>query len=411
MKVKGSYENWLIVMAFAATGCVFIDRFAVQYLAPLFVKDLKLTQIEVGTVIGVLSVGWGISGWVFGSISDQRGRRAVILPAVVLFSLLSAVTGLVQSLVQMIVARLVMGAAEGAALTPVYAVVSEESTNERRGFNLGVMQSSIALIGGVITPIAVTIIGSTLGWRWGFVLAGLPGLLVAAVLWRYLREPTTRKEAKPDERVSVFAVFRYRNVWLSVVAGFLFGAYVACFYAFLPLFLTGPAYNLPLPTMGAILGGFGLMSFLSTVGAPFLSDRVGRKPVLILTSLAIAGTAFVPPLGLALPLMIAALIACNIGGGAIPIVLAIIPTETVPRTIAATAVAVPVFAFEIFGSFVSPIVAGGVADALHNPAVPLWIAGGAAFLVAIVSLFYRETAPAKLAAAQKAVALPQAIRS
>ena len=37
-----SYENWLVVMAFFTTGCVFIDRFAPIYLSPLFVRDLHM---------------------------------------------------------------------------------------------------------------------------------------------------------------------------------------------------------------------------------------------------------------------------------------------------------------------------------------------------------------------------------
>lgn len=51
-------------MAFFTTGCVFIDRFPSIYLSQLFVKDLHMTQAGVGAVIGFLSVGWGISGWV-----------------------------------------------------------------------------------------------------------------------------------------------------------------------------------------------------------------------------------------------------------------------------------------------------------------------------------------------------------
>jgi len=77
--------------------------------------------------------------------------------------------------------------------------------------------------------------------------------------------------------------------------------------------------------------------------------------------------------------------------------------RTVPKSVAATAVALPVFALEIVGAFLMPIVAGAIADALHNPAIPLIIGGAAAFIVVFIVPFYRETAPAKLAA----VARPQ----
>ena len=397
------YENWLIAMAFFTTGCIFIDRFAPLYLSPLFVKDLHLTQAEVGAVIGFLSVGAGISGWVFGSLSDKYGRRILIIPAVVFFSLFSILTGLVQSFVQMIVARLFVGGAAGAALTPTFAIVSEEASPERRGLNLGVTQSSASLIGLALSPVVITLLGKALGWRWGFALSALPGLVMAAILWRYMREPSTRQTAPPQDRVSVFAVFRYRNIRLSIITCFLFGTMTACANGFLPLYLTGPAYKLPLTTMGAILGASGLATFIANVAVPFLSDRVGRKPALLVSSLCMAGSSWVATFGLPLALMVTLFILLHLGVAGIALAVGVIPTETVPRTVAATAVAVPGFALEILGSFVMPIVAGRIADALHNPAIPLIIGGAAAFIVVFVTPFYRETAPAKLAA----VARPQ----
>ena len=114
-------------------------------------------------MIGFLSVGWGISGWVVGSLSDRYGRRVVIIPAVALFSLFSLVTAVVHSFVQMIVVRLLVGGAAGATLTPTYAIVSEDASPGRRGLNLGATQSSAPLIGRAIAPVVITLLGSALG--------------------------------------------------------------------------------------------------------------------------------------------------------------------------------------------------------------------------------------------------------
>jgi MFS family permease len=397
-KRSSGYENWLVVIAFLTTGCIFIDRQAPIYLSPLFVRDLHMTRTELGAVIGFLSVAWGISGWVFGSLSDRYGRRIVIIPAVVLFSVFSAITGLVQSFVQMIVARVLVGGAEGAALTSTYAIVSEEASPKRHGLNMGVTQSSIPLIGLALAPVVITLLGSAYGWRWGFALSALPGLFMAGILWRYMREPNTRRDASSQERLNVFDLFRYRNIQLSIISGFLFGTMNACANGFLPLYLTGPAYNLSLPTMGAILGASGLAAFIANVAVLFLSDHVGRKAALLGCSLCMAGASWVPILGLPLGLMATIFILLHLGYAGIALVVGVIPTETVSKTVAATAVALPVFALEILGSFVMPIIAGGLADALHNPAVPLVIGGAAAFIVLFITPFYRETAPSKLVA-------------
>ena len=395
------YENWLIAMAFLTTGCIFIDRFAPVYLSPLFIKDLHMTRAELGAVIGFLSVGWGISAWVVGSLSDKYGRRVVIIPAVALFSLISAVTGLVQSLVQMIVVRFLVGGAAGAALTPTYATVAAEASRGRRGLDMGVTQSSVPLVGRALAPVLITLLGSAWGWRLGFALSALPGLAMAAILWRYMREPSTRQSALPQDRVSVFAVFRYWNIRLAIISGFLFGTMNACAYGFLPLYLTGAAYKLSLPATGAVLGASGFATFVANVAGPFLSDRVGRKPVLFVSSLCMGTASLAPTFGLPLRSMVTVFILLNLGSAGIALVVGVIPTETVPRTVAATAVALPVFALEVGGSFVMPIVAGAIADALHNPALPLIIGGTAALMVVFITPFYRETAPSKLAAAAR----------
>jgi MFS family permease len=292
----------------------------------------------------------------------------------------------------MLAARLLMGVAEGAALTPAYAVAAEEASAHRRGVNLGITQSAISLIGVAITPVVVTLLGSAFGWRWGFALAALPGLVVAALLWRFLREPQTRLH---EERASLLSVFRYRNIWLSVVNGFLFGAWTVCLYGFLPLYLTGPAYRLSLTGMGAVLGAAGLVAFVGQIVVPFISDRIGRKPMVIVASLLVAGVAWAAPLGLPFPLMATAFLIFNLGQGGIPIATAVILTETAPRAEAATAVGVTIFAVEIAG-FVSGIVAGALSDVTHNPALPLVIAGGAAAGVTAISFLYRETAPTRV---------------
>lgn len=269
------------------------------------------------------------------------------------------------------------------------------------------MQSSIALIGLTLTPVLITVLGSAVGWRWGFALAALPGLVMAAVLWRFLREPSSRVTAGHQGRVSLWAAFRYRNVLLSIINGLLLGTWVACFNAFLPLWLTGQGYGMQLTAMGALLGVAGLATFAGMLLLPFLSDRVGRKPVVLAGSLILAAAAWTPVLGIAFLPMAVAFVLFNMGQATIPIVVAVIPSETAPRAILATAIALPVFALEAVGAFFSPIIAGGLADATHNPALPLVIAGAAAFLVALISLAYRESAPAKLAAAMR----PQAAQA
>jgi len=390
---RPGYENRLVVVMFCLVGCIFIDRMSAVFLAPLYVNDLHLSNLEVGGVVAALSVGWGISGWVFGSLSDRVGRRRVLLPAAFVFSAVSAVTGLVQSFVQFVLARLLMGASEGAAWAPMTAILAAESTPARRGFNIGAAQSAVSLIGVAIAPVITTQLAVRFGWRAAFFIAAIPGLIVAIVLVRFLREPQRRPEHAAGPAWSdVRTVLANRNLRLSIAVGILLGAWIAVMSVFTPLFLTR-VDGLSLTTMGVLIGVSGLGGFAGSLLLPMLSDRVGRRPALVVGLVMLSCSSWLIAVVGANPLVIGVVWGFfAIGQGAFPLAAGVVPTESVPTWLGATAVAVPAFAIETIGGTIGPVVAGAAADAI-GPAAPLLIAGGLALAAALISFLYVETAP------------------
>jgi MFS family permease len=86
--------------------------------------------------------------------------------------------------------RLLMGVFEG-AYTPVsIAATTEASKPERRGLNVGIQLGCFALIGLGFGPIIVTqLLGLVHSWRWVFGILALPGLPLAYLMYRTIREP------------------------------------------------------------------------------------------------------------------------------------------------------------------------------------------------------------------------------
>jgi MFS transporter, ACS family, hexuronate transporter len=394
------YEGWLIAFAFLLYGFLLFDRYAVLFLLPSFVGELGLSQSAVGGIVAVQALGWGLAGGLFGALSDRVGRRAVLIPATILFSLASAATGLVRSTAEMLVARFVMTALEGAAAMPLFATVMAESGPRRRGLNLGVVTSAGTLVGFVLGPVVVTQLAASYGWRWAFALVGLPGLLLALGVWRFVREPRPAEgaAAAPPAAQPMRAILRYRNIRLALVIGTLLGFYPAA-AAFMPLYLTTTGYQLATTTMGTVMAVGGLGSVVGIVGLPMLSDRVGRKPVLLAALVLLALQTWAVPLVGPDPARLAiALAVFGVGTGAFPIILTIVPTESAPIALAATATALPIFFEEVVGGALGPVLAGAGADAF-SPAFPLWL-GGAACLAALVpAALCRETAPRRVAGA------------
>ena len=89
-----TYENALVLILGVTFGVVFMDRLAVNYLAPFIVHDLKLTATELGLFASALSVTWALTNIGAGRLSDLMGRRKPwLIAAVLVFSCCSFVSG------------------------------------------------------------------------------------------------------------------------------------------------------------------------------------------------------------------------------------------------------------------------------------------------------------------------------
>jgi MFS family permease len=151
-----SYEWKAILTLSLAFGLVGLDRFILPPLFPAMMKDLHLNYQDLGNLVGALGIAWGVSAIVIGGLSDRLGRRRVLVPAVVLFSLLSVFSGMATGLISLLFMRAIMGVAEGAVAPTGVAAAVEASHPARRGMNNGIFQCSIALFGSGIGPILAT---------------------------------------------------------------------------------------------------------------------------------------------------------------------------------------------------------------------------------------------------------------
>jgi predicted MFS family arabinose efflux permease len=392
---KSSYEAGLVAMMFLTWGTVFLDRMSLFYLAPLIAPELHLSHGQVGLLAASLALAWAFSSLAFGALSDRVGRRPVLLPAVFAFSILSWLSGLARGFGQLLFVRTLMGVAEGPTWSTITATVEESSPPQRHGRNVGLVVSAAALVGHGVAPILTTQVGARFGWRTAFFVAGVPGIILGIILWKYLREP--RRSDGPGSRRATpseyLALLRHRNIWLCCLGSAGFMTWLWVMHAFAPLYITEVTKNTP-TFAGFILGASGLGEFLWGFSLPWMSDRLGRKPVLLFTALISA----VVPLTYQMPFLVAhpwlmafAGFIANGGQGMAALVLVLIPTESVSPRLAGTAIGLSTLVGEIFGGALAPSISGRLADHF-GLATPLWIAAGGAIAVVLAGLFMRETA-------------------
>lgn len=398
MKMRSSArrENLTVAILFVTWGVVFLDRMAVLYLAPYIAPELRLSGAQVGSLAGVMALCWAVSAMLFGAISDRVGRKVVLVPMVVLFSVLSAASGLARSFTELLLVRALLGIAEGPCWSVTMALVQDVSSEKSRGRNVGIVVSAAAIIGLAIAPVLTTQIAARFGWRWAFFVAGMPGMIMALLVGLLVREAPSGAGADEEHRLKVsdvWSLLAYRNVWAAAAGAVGFMTWLFLVNAFAPLYITEVERQAG-TTSGFLMGAAGLGSFFIGLIAPALTDRFGRRGVLAVVALLSA----LLPLALMVPALygnlwlLALILFLTQGGQAIgAICIVLVPSDTVPRHLIGSAIGFTTLFGEMFGGFAAPIVAGALAGQ-HGLSVPLWIACGGAMVVLLVAIALRPAA-------------------
>jgi MFS family permease len=399
-----SYEWKTVALLGIGFGLVGLDRWIIASLFPAMAADLGLPEGEIGRLAGILGILWGVFAIFSGRLSDAIGHRKVLIPAIVLFSLMSGFSGMVHSLVALVWIRAIMGGMEGAYCPTSFTAVAAASRPERRGFNQGLQQSGFALMGFALGPIIATQLLSVVpSWRYVFWICAIPGFIVGIMLYFQLREP---KDTQAGAMIgatqasgSWIEVLKTPNILVCMLALLCAMACVFVLGAMVPIYLTN-ALQLGPTDVGLVASALGFGGFIGQFGWPGLSDRFGRKPLAILGFIGATASVwwFANTGAVVLPLFVALFVCSFFCLGNVALITGPIATESAPRGLISSAIGVVVGAGEIFGGGVAPIIAGGVTDRFGLPSA-LNVALVGVALGIVVCFFLRETAPSKTRAA------------
>ncbi|QNU18012.1 MULTISPECIES: MFS transporter [Geobacillus] len=396
------YENIIMVSFGLLWGLIFLDRLGITYIFPNIAADLQLTNAQLGLTMSIVAFTWGISSVIFAFISDSIGKRKNFLVFFVfMFSIATFGVGLAQSIIALLVARAIIGLAEGPSIPLIQASMMAESTPSRRGFNAGFIIAMSSLIGG-LTPTLIVAIAGHLGWRYALYSMSIPGILLGIFLWIYMREPRLSNESEKDvSHVSkmkwsdVKIVLKSRNVWLCVIGAiFQMGGPILTFSSFGPLYLMKEG-GFSQTAAAAIFSIYGIAQFVWSALMPWLSDRFGRKPVV----LTVMFVQMLLPISFLLfhnihGMIVLAVITFSCGSCLAPLTFFTIPGESVPPVSAATAMSLVNLVGEVIGGTLGPALGGMFADR-YGIAAPIWIVLLATIVTFILFLGLKETAPAK----------------
>lgn len=360
------------LMAFGF-ALVNLDRFIMYPLFPVMARELGLDYQDIGLISAAVALTWGLSSMVFGRLSDRLGRRGILITSVLVFSILCGVTGLAMGLGSLLLIRAVMGVFEGAFVPASIAAVVDSSPAGRVGRNTGLQQLTAPLIGSAVAPVLAILLLQVLpSWRWVFVVTALPGLFCAWLIFRRLAEPG-RTQPSPRQTPALQAPLRtvlaFPNVALCSVGFCFWLAPIVIFGSLMPSYLSDHLH-LELGQMGWVMSSLGVGGAAGMLVFPALSDRWGRKKMMVTCLvMAMLPTWLLMQTG-AEPLRLSLLmfLASAFISGVIAMVHSV-TADNVPVQHVSTATGFIVGAGEIVGGAIAPAIAGGLAKAMGITAI------------------------------------------
>ncbi len=177
----------------------FLDRQLLSILAKPIQDELGVTDGQLGLISGLyFALFYCILAIPVGWLADRTNRVKVLAFSCALWSAATAACGLSTSYGQLAVSRMAVGVGEAGGVPPSYAIISDYFPSGTRGtalslFNLG------PPIGSALGVAFGASIAAAYSWRDAFIWVGVVGVVTAAVVWLFVREPKKGGLDKPLE--------------------------------------------------------------------------------------------------------------------------------------------------------------------------------------------------------------------
>jgi len=270
----------ILLMAISTVG--FIDRIVVNVLVEPVKGEFGLSDTQVsfmGMAFTVLNIGVGL---VVARYAERVRRLSLISAGTLLWSAATAACGWAGSWVQLLVARMGVGLGEAIGLPSLQSVISDYFPANKRGLAISVLMLAPPL-GAFVGFVGGGWIAQEFDWRFTFLIAAFPGVLLGVVAWLFIAEPPRgRHDAGAGDEVPPIGAVLRRLFALPSARNLVIGSALAAMLGFgLNYFFTSlmiRKFELGLAEAGLYSGLIAsLPAALSVVGSGWLADRLSAR--------------------------------------------------------------------------------------------------------------------------------------
>lgn len=177
----------LIVVLFFVGLLLMFDRAVISTALPVMEKDLNLSAVSLGVIMGAFSLAYALMQIPGGLLADKFGSRVIGMISIIFWSIFTFLTGTVSSLAALVGIRFAFGLGEGSFVPAQYKALAVWFPKKERGRATSITNISM-MVGGAITAIIAAALIGRFGWRAVFFSLFIPGILLAALFWFVIKD-------------------------------------------------------------------------------------------------------------------------------------------------------------------------------------------------------------------------------
>ncbi len=365
--MKWQYRHTVLALCSLSFSSYHVARQSLPPAIPLIKAQMGLSYAQAGLVAGAYDLGYGATLMIGGYFADRINRTVFVSIGLLWLAFTLFLTTTADSFLTLCVYRILTGFAFGTYFSSGISLLSSYFPRQERGTALGIHTGMGAGLGKLMPPLVAGVILESLGWRPLFYVAVVPVLLTAIAFWRVVKEPDEKVNRGLPFGTVVREVMGSRTLILLGLNNAAVTAGMGTLYSFLPLYLVN--------VLGTSLafGGYAV-AILNGISIPmvsasgFLSDRLGRKRVILGTALGSAVFLYIFPHLRGDVQIVAGILLMGAFVGTSFSILITYLVDVTPATHRSTALGY-VNTFAVTGGVVSPILAGYISDTLGLPYV------------------------------------------
>ena len=371
------YARYALGVMVAINFLNYMDRYIPTAVSPIIQKEFHLSLTQVGLLATAFLLVYALTAVPFGLWADRGVRKNVIAVGIAIWSVATVLTAFVTSFYQLFLTRAVVGIGEASYYPAGTSLLADHFPKDSRARAMSIWNAGTA-VGIAVGFVGAGVIAEHTSWRVAFLVAAVPGLVLAMMAWR-MREPLRGAAEQRGPKVEVIkaaslrtfvGLLRIRSLLVAVLAQTLLFWVLGANVTFLPIFVAN-RFGVTPGTASTISGGVIVVGGLvGTLLGGWLADRRNRVsargnfevPIagFVLAALFIALALLAPSLSLFIPAFLLSVVFIYFYSGP----LTAVGQNVVSPGLRASAVTMLLLVGHLFGDSWSPTAVGALADSI-----------------------------------------------